>query len=241
MSFSRSRGMLYAFLLFITPGASALASHISIDLTGTVDAVGMTTQNFNYTNMSTVTDNPDGTSQNFMGSQVNSIWDYDWNIDADADPFVGAMLTFTNLSTITQTFNVTLNLPISPSFSPGLKSGSFSYDFSDTDNSGSASVTNITWDGLIDSFSAMTLTSGDSSCFGTGCSFAAGPISDGPLLHPAGVSTDIGVLLSFQLTAGDTATFNTLFEVNPVPVPAAVWLFGSGLLGLVGMARRKKA
>jgi hypothetical protein len=26
-----------------------------------------------------------------------------------------------------------------------------------------------------------------------------------------------------------------------VPVPAAVWLFGSGLLGLVGMARRKKA
>jgi hypothetical protein len=26
-----------------------------------------------------------------------------------------------------------------------------------------------------------------------------------------------------------------------VPVPAAVWLFGSGLLGLVGMAKRKKA
>jgi hypothetical protein len=25
-----------------------------------------------------------------------------------------------------------------------------------------------------------------------------------------------------------------------VPVPAAVWLFGSGLLGLVGIARRKK-
>ena len=27
----------------------------------------------------------------------------------------------------------------------------------------------------------------------------------------------------------------------PVPVPAAVWLFGSGLLGLVGVARRKKS
>jgi len=26
----------------------------------------------------------------------------------------------------------------------------------------------------------------------------------------------------------------------PVPVPAAVWLFGSGLLGLIGVARRKK-
>jgi hypothetical protein len=30
-------------------------------------------------------------------------------------------------------------------------------------------------------------------------------------------------------------------EVQTVPVPAAAWLFGSGLLGLVGMARRKKA
>lgn len=30
-------------------------------------------------------------------------------------------------------------------------------------------------------------------------------------------------------------------DVSAVPVPAAVWLFGSGLIGLVGFARRKKA
>ena len=30
-------------------------------------------------------------------------------------------------------------------------------------------------------------------------------------------------------------------DVSAVPVPAAVWLFGSGLLGLVGVARRKKS
>ena len=30
-------------------------------------------------------------------------------------------------------------------------------------------------------------------------------------------------------------------DVTTVPLPAAVWLFGSGLLGLVGIARRKKA
>jgi hypothetical protein len=50
---------------------------------------------------------------------------------------------------------------------------------------------------------------------------------------------------------GDPSGFGgtpyTLHLSNPshttavVPVPAAVWLFGSGLLGLVGIARRKKA
>lgn len=38
---------------------------------------------------------------------------------------------------------------------------------------------------------------------------------------------------------GYNAQFN--LTAAPVPVPAAVWLFGSGLLGLVGVARRKKA
>ena len=47
------------------------------------------------------------------------------------------------------------------------------------------------------------------------------------------------------VTLGDTdrgifADF-TPADVSPIPVPAAFWLFGSGLLGLVGMARRKKA
>lgn len=34
----------------------------------------------------------------------------------------------------------------------------------------------------------------------------------------------------------DTASF----DVRVVPIPAAVWLFGSGLLGLVGMARLRR-
>lgn len=32
-----------------------------------------------------------------------------------------------------------------------------------------------------------------------------------------------------------------ILPATVVPVPAAVWLFGSGILGLVGLARRKKA
>lgn len=31
------------------------------------------------------------------------------------------------------------------------------------------------------------------------------------------------------------------FSASPVPIPAAVWLFGSGLIGLVGIGRRRRA
>jgi len=34
--------------------------------------------------------------------------------------------------------------------------------------------------------------------------------------------------------------FTVEYVVTAVPVPAAVWLFGSGLLGLIGISRRKK-
>jgi hypothetical protein len=70
-----------------------------------------------------------------------------------------------------------------------------------------------------------------------------------------GLSTDNGV--SWMADAGPASlganaysvTFGTganVIEVDvqivpAIPVPAAVWLFGSGLLGLIGLARRKTA
>lgn len=40
---------------------------------------------------------------------------------------------------------------------------------------------------------------------------------------------------------GSSVTATKLGAVTVVPVPAAAWLFGSGLLGLAGIARRKTA
>ena len=67
----------------------------------------------------------------------------------------------------------------------------------------------------------------------------------------AGPDTSGGVTLQLNSTCGADANCFADFQIDnvtifadlpsAVPVPAAVWLFGSGLLGLVGVARRKKA
>jgi hypothetical protein len=45
-----------------------------------------------------------------------------------------------------------------------------------------------------------------------------------------------GVIAYFDIGSGNSMYVTS---INTVPVPAAVWLFGSGLLALIGMARRK--
>ena len=74
------------------------------------------------------------------------------------------------------------------------------------------------------------------------------PFQDGPfpLMSPnfdimdmtfTGQNADATIAANCTFVLGDTCATT----VAAVPVPAAVWLFGSGLLGLVGVARRKKA
>jgi hypothetical protein len=54
-------------------------------------------------------------------------------------------------------------------------------------------------------------------------------------------------LTSWQATSAAGNDISLVLEANrrvlfePVPVPPAVWLFGSGFLGMIGIARRKKA
>ena len=46
---------------------------------------------------------------------------------------------------------------------------------------------------------------------------------------------------SHFITTGPNGDDSAWVGAGVIPVPAAVWLFGSGLIGLVGVARRKKA
>ena len=55
------------------------------------------------------------------------------------------------------------------------------------------------------------------------------PMIDGPFA---------GTSVNFDIGSGNSLE---VLSVSSVPVPAAVWLFGSGLIGLIGLARRKQS
>ena len=80
---------------------------------------------------------------------------------------------------------------------------------------------------------------------GSGCDIAVDGIwcaaytilaGDGPFLNAVAAVTVVDSLG----TTGPVADDET-FRINAVPVPPAVWLFGSGLIGLIRVAKRKNA
>jgi len=94
-------------------------------------------------------------------------------------------------------------------------------------------------DGLLDTFSVGTSLAG-----GTGQAFSIGTLT----FDVVGEGTTLVSMIDDPVFGGwsqpGTVPITVIYEgatVTAVPVPAAVWLFGSGLLGLVGISRRKKA
>ena len=79
----------------------------------------------------------------------------------------------------------------------------------------------------------------------TGMSVTTATDSLGGLLAPGSFSFDAtpgDYFVSFfgfaDVSAPQLGQYG--IEISQVPVPAAVWLFGSGLIGFVGVARRRK-
>ena len=73
----------------------------------------------------------------------------------------------------------------------------------------------------------------------TGTSTTLGQLSLGADDGIGGSPMDNGPFSSYSINLDLTSL--TFTAVSSVPVPAAVWLFGSGLVGLAGVARRRKS
>jgi len=78
---------------------------------------------------------------------------------------------------------------------------------------------------------------------GGGFGSAGAPIASNPWMLASGDPDGDGIMGVPMAAGGPFQFFNANFNANltaVVPVPAAAWLFGSGLLGLLGVARRRK-
>ena len=103
----------------------------------------------------------------------------------------------------------------------GQVGGHILFNWSTTADIDVVNVWDVTTVGLVSTYKSTDVTAGP----GIG--------ANTPITAPDGIR-------GLSMIDGAFPGFNANFDfTTAVPVPAAVWLFGSGLLGLVGVARRK--
>jgi PEP-CTERM motif len=172
-------------------------------------------------------------------------WTVDsWNLSVDPDPTITNVIAVTNNTASTQTFVVSVLLPTSPAFGPpSLIRGSIQGGATDNNFNGvtlSNFGTSSIYDALIDGTTVRTLLDNPISASGVG-SVSLGSLSFGiPVQEVVAFATtsSISLTLRFNLTAGDSASFTSVFNVQPIPEPGTALLLG---LGLAGLAARRRA
>ena len=107
-----------------------------------------------------------------------------------------------------------------------------------------ADATNHTWNNVGNISWATNLTFVDHLANaggpnGTDSGTGATTASDSWVLAPGLYTLNFGGNPSFALGQTGTHAFTATLTTSPVPVPAALYLFGTGLVGLAGFARRR--
>jgi hypothetical protein len=268
-SFFTKRGMVSLAMVFAITGASlpsiASASVITFDFTGLLTVTYSNGNIIPNSSAATATD-PDG-----LRTPVAASLTYDTNVGISSTTltitmgdFFGAQAVIHDIipvsisgNTITATmlgdwydpYNY-FNLPIQIQWdatglvnaaSYGLQVGDKISGNSLYRSDGGGGFTLLTSSiGSAQPYSDTLLT----QCYDAGdCSYLPALQDYAPLAATSGTlgfTTDpfLGIRTYLDIGSGNSMEVTS---VSSVPVPAAVWLFGSGLLGLLGMARRTKA
>lgn len=180
------------------------------------------------------------------------IFEISWEMEYRANPYIFSNFTITNFSSSASTFSLSALLPTG-SFATATKGGSIGYTLTDENSDGTATLSGSpTYRAFVDGTQELALLGVSDTCLGTGCistssakdgvaslvtSATSKPVTTS-LSFTDGITTNMGIDLDFTLSAGDKVTFESYFQVTPVPVPAAGWLMLTGLGFLTARKRR---
>lgn len=204
------------------------------------DAVGP--QNYNWQQYGSLTDNGDD-SYNYVGELfgANDLWRLTWNCTFDPDPFVTANIVVTNNDVVAQNFSLLMTLPIAPVVPSPIIDGSISGTLTDLGGNGatvSALGGSSIYTSYIDGNVEQTLMNAPFSVSVPFGGAGVGPQAFGPqAAADASADTSIAILLNFQLSAGDSASFTSIFNV--VPGPGGLSMLA--VMGLFSRGRRRRA
>ena len=161
-------------------------------------------------------------------------------LSGNADPFVTLALGVLNSSGSDQTFNFTVIVPVAPAGPSLTINGSIAGSLTDSAGDGSSLVDaagSPIYAALIDGAPVRTLLDAPQA-FSTTTSTAIGPAAFGPEAFAGPATAFIGMQIQFTLSAGDSASFSSVFNVVPVPEPGTLLLLASGIAGIAARGRR---
>lgn len=183
---------------------------------------------------------------NFVGSGSDlgslTTWNFNATNNAEVSPaFVSGNFTFTNNSIATQVYDVWITLYTAPQGPETVIGGSVAggltgdFDGGTFSSSGQAPVWSSYIGGVHQASMLNNLAPVSTGAFDStniGSEFFGDPI---PNLAGPALSNHMQIRLRFTLTAGDQASFTSVFVAQVVPAPA-----GLAMLGLAGLAGRRR-